>query len=221
MDTPIGLEGTIGSDYSIENQDDLARFSQLESVGDYSEQESNTVQLPDPKLLLVLPEINYEANKDILDLQQNATQSEKDVYESAPAVAETDSMDILRDEINAPLSESLEPAYQATPTTKKTNDITNQSDDPLSKIKQVQLLPELYDILFNFTNGSIHPRDFDKHIGNLRSKLNNLKLYILEIEGIDVTPEMMMNDINRLKENNAKKQNLINTFRDKVRNEFM
>ncbi|KAG5419481.1 hypothetical protein I9W82_003248 [Candida metapsilosis] len=221
MDTPIGLEGTIGSDYSIENQDDLARFSQLESVGGYSEQESTTVQLPDPKSSSVSPEINYETNKDLLESQQNASRSEKDVYESTPAVAETDSMDISRDEIGAPLSESLEPAYQATPTTKMTNDVTNQSDDPLSKIKQVQLLPELYDILFNFTSGSIHPRDFDKHIGNLRSKLNNLKSYISEIEGIDVTPEMMMNDINRLKENNAKKQNLINTFRDKVRNEFM
>lgn len=238
MDTPIGLEGTIGSDFTLDSQDDLTQFSQLESIGD-SEQGSTTAQLPDPASLLVPPEGNEETlpnqvKEDGRSDKQNALQQSDgptDVNQPAAVGSEIDKMDIdtLQAEMNIPQSTTeLEPDFKATsdsaidkpPTNTIDANIVNK-EDPLAKIKQIQLLPELYSILFDFTNGKIHPRDFDKYIANLRSKLNNLKLYILEIDGIDVSPETMMNEINQLKENNSKKQSLLDSFKDKVKNDFV
>lgn len=238
MDTPIGLEGTIGSDFTLDNQDHLTQFSQLESIGD-SEQGSTTAQLPDPASLLVPPEGNEETlsnqvKEDGHSDKQNALQQPDgptDVNQPAAVGSETDKMDIdtLQAEIIMPQSTTelesdfkvaSDSAIDKPPSITTDANIVNK-EDPLAKINQIQLLPELYSILFDFTNGKIHPRDFDKYIANLRSKLNNLKLYILEIDGIDVSPETMMNEINQLKENNSKKQSLLDSFKDKVKNDFV
>mgnify|MGYP000032437017 CR=1 FL=1 len=234
MDTPIGLDGTIGSDFSLDNHDDLTQFSQLESLGD-SEQGSTTVQLPDPALLLVPSEDKEEepasnqVKKEEGQTNDLGHQEQSGGYSKpeSPHTELLEKMDIDMPDASQSATE-LEPPFKAAPEA-ATNDVaiastatnTDNQDDPLAKIKQIQLLPELYNILFDFTNGKIHPRDFDKHIGNLRSKLDNLKLYILEIDGIDVTPEIMMNEINRLKENNVKKQTLLNSFRNKIKNDFV
>ncbi|KAI5970189.1 hypothetical protein CANMA_000800 [Candida margitis] len=239
MDTPIGIDATIGSDFSLENQDELAQFSQLDSLGD-SEQGSTTVQLPDPisssVSLSVSPQVKQSTPSNQKEEQSNQDKTgslnESDKPIDTNQAAQSDKMDIdtpAEGTNTSQLNTDLEPAFKAAPNSsldKTDADETNANedrgeDDPLEKIKQVQLLPEIYSLLFDVSNGKIQPRDFDKHIGTLRSKLNNLRSYISEVEGIDVAPETMMREINWLKENNLKKQNLLSSFRDKVRNDFV
>ncbi|KAI5965127.1 hypothetical protein KGF57_000920 [Candida theae] len=233
MDTPIGLEGTIDSDYSLENRDDITHFRQLDSVGD-SDHGSTTEHLPDPRSSSVQPELANVATSTTGTNQEGQITTRDDKSHSDAqngtnqvdhSLLEIDKMDIdtPREQVNTSRTATEpEPVDTGSPHNNTTLATPNdQSDDALAKIKQIQLLPELYDILFNFTNGQIHPRDFDKHIGNMRSKLNNLKSYISEIDDIEVTPESMMSEINRLRENNLKKQSLLESFGDKVRNEFM
>ncbi|CAK9442222.1 uncharacterized protein LODBEIA_P59650 [Lodderomyces beijingensis] len=91
-----------------------------------------------------------------------------------------------------------------------------QEDDPIAKIAEIELLPELYSLLFDITNGNKQAKDFDKYVGALRLKLAKLKSSIQEIEGLDESPETTKAKIHRLRENNLQKRLLLDSFRRRV-----
>ncbi|KAI5950358.1 hypothetical protein KGF54_005175 [Candida jiufengensis] len=93
-------------------------------------------------------------------------------------------------------------------------------EDPISKIKKIELLPNLYTILFDITKGTKSPKDFNNLSSGIRLKINNLKNHIKEIDEIQIPPNLMLEKINLINENNIKKQKLINDLRLKINEQF-
>ena len=88
--------------------------------------------------------------------------------------------------------------------------------NPIDKIKQIQIMPELTKLLLEVNNGTKQAKDFDKLIGGLRLKISKLRQHVLEIEGIEDSPESMKAQIEKLKQDNQRKQVALQEFKEKV-----
>lgn len=100
-------------------------------------------------------------------------------------------------------------------------DIKEEEDeDVVSKLRDVEVLPQLFSLLHDLDTGVISVRDFDNNAGSVRLKLNTLKQYLQEVEGINESIEVRKTKIDALKENNLKKEELLQRFRSKVETVF-
>lgn len=88
--------------------------------------------------------------------------------------------------------------------------------DPLQKLQQQELIPELFAILHDLQIGKLLAKDFDNKLGSIRLGLGNMKQYLREIPGITETVEAREQKIEQLKVNNYKKEELIEEFRAQV-----
>lgn len=103
----------------------------------------------------------------------------------------------------------------------KTKLITNtktQNDDQnaLNKLAQIELLPELFALLQRVENGEIKGQDFDNHAGSIRLKLNTIRLYLQEVDGICETVEERTQKIETLKDCNDRRTAFLGDFKKRV-----
>ncbi|CAX40927.1 conserved hypothetical protein [Candida dubliniensis CD36] len=96
---------------------------------------------------------------------------------------------------------------------------TEPEIDPIEKMRSLEILPDLFNLLYdlnNEENSSVTPKDFDKYLGSLRLKLSNLKNLMQEVEGINETLTCTLGKIESLKQNNVKKETFLQNFKNNV-----
>ena len=96
---------------------------------------------------------------------------------------------------------------------------TEPDVDPIEKMRSLEILPDLFNLLYdlnNEENSKVTPKDFDKYLGSLRLKLSNLKNLMLEVEGINETLSYTLDKIESLKQNNIKKEAFLLNFKNSV-----
>lgn len=92
--------------------------------------------------------------------------------------------------------------------------------DPLNKLREQEIIPELFGLLHEVESGKLLAKDFINNSGNIRLKINYLKKYLKEIEGITQTTDFRKERIELLEANNKKKLQLLNDFKDNVEKKF-
>lgn len=95
---------------------------------------------------------------------------------------------------------------------------TTVKEDQLEKLRQIEIIPELFAILHDLQVGKLLAKDFDNKLGSIRLKLSNMKQYLRDIPGITETIEARHDKIKLLQENNEKKFQLIEKFTQQVNN---
>lgn len=96
---------------------------------------------------------------------------------------------------------------------------TEPEIDPIEKMRSLEILPDLFNLLYdlnNEENSLVTPKDFDKYLGSLRLKLSNLKNLMQEVEGINETLTCTLGKIESLKQNNVKKETFLQNFKNNV-----
>ncbi|KGQ82355.1 hypothetical protein MEO_05305 [Candida albicans P94015] len=96
---------------------------------------------------------------------------------------------------------------------------TEPDVDPIEKMRSLEILPDLFNLLYdlnNEENSKVTPKDFDKYLGSLRLKLSNLKNLMSEVEGINETLSYTLDKIESLKQNNMKKEAFLSNFKNSV-----
>ncbi|KAK6461621.1 RNA polymerase II transcription mediator complex subunit 9-domain-containing protein [Scheffersomyces coipomensis] len=99
-------------------------------------------------------------------------------------------------------------------------DTIEDDDDPIVKLQEIEILPDLFTLIHNLKIGNISAKDFDNNAGSIRLKLSNIKQYLSEIDGINETLKARSIKIDNLKFNNGKKYQFLNKFKSKVLNEI-
>ncbi|ODV80741.1 uncharacterized protein CANTADRAFT_29870, partial [Suhomyces tanzawaensis NRRL Y-17324] len=59
--------------------------------------------------------------------------------------------------------------------------------DVIQKLHNLEVLPDLFNLLHDLDSGVLLARDIDKHSGSIRLKFATLKQYLQEVEGINET----------------------------------
>lgn len=103
-----------------------------------------------------------------------------------------------------------------TPGSPKDSNMEIDSVNPLKKLHQQELLPELFTVLHQLQCGKILAKDFDNHMGGLRLKLDNIKQYLREIPGITESIEDREETIESLEKKNKVKLELLNEYGEKM-----
>ncbi|KAL6450423.1 hypothetical protein SBY92_004629 [Candida maltosa Xu316] len=94
-----------------------------------------------------------------------------------------------------------------------------EEKDPIQKMRSMEILPDLYNLMYdlnNKDNTKVTAKDFDKYLGSLRLKLNNLKNLMQQVDGIGEDLTNTMGKIETLQKNNYSKQNFLADFKAKV-----
>ncbi|GEQ72826.1 hypothetical protein JCM33374_g6514 [Metschnikowia sp. JCM 33374] len=86
----------------------------------------------------------------------------------------------------------------------------------LKKLAEIQLLPDLFALLQRVETGEIKGQDFDNHAGPIRLKLNNIRMYLQEVEGICETVEERGKKIEMLKDCNDRRASFLSDFNKRV-----
>lgn len=103
-------------------------------------------------------------------------------------------------------------------TTQIETGVQNTQDDQnvLKKLAEIELLPELFALLQRVETGEIKGQDFDNHAGPLRLKLNSIRLYLQEIDGICETVEERTKKIETLNDCNDRRSAFLTSFKQRV-----
>lgn len=88
--------------------------------------------------------------------------------------------------------------------------------DPLQKLSDIELLPDLFALIQSLEKGDIQPKDFDNNAGNIRLKAKNVRLYLQEVDGICETVDERESKIGTIRQSNMKKVEFLTQFRERV-----
>lgn len=91
---------------------------------------------------------------------------------------------------------------------------------PLEKLRSVQLLPELFNLLHDLRNGTLLAKDFGSNAGSLRLKLTTFKQCLQEIEGINESIEQRQQHILTLTKSRLKKEEFLASFKHKIKQDL-
>lgn len=91
-----------------------------------------------------------------------------------------------------------------------------EEEDVIQKLREVEILPQLFGLLQSLESGNILPRDFGNNAGSIRLKLNTLKQYLQEVEGINETIEERIDRIEYLRARNRKKSEFLRMVKERV-----
>ncbi|RCK56325.1 hypothetical protein Cantr_05730 [Candida viswanathii] len=94
-----------------------------------------------------------------------------------------------------------------------------EDDDPIDKMRSMEVLPDLFNLLYELNNNSntkVTAKDFDKYLGSLRLKLSNFKDSMQQIDNINETLVNTFDKIEKLKQNNYSKQSFLLQLKQKV-----
>lgn len=92
----------------------------------------------------------------------------------------------------------------------------DEDDDPIDKMREMEILPDLFNLLHDLQNGTILAKDFDNNAGSLRLKLTTLRQYLQEVEGINELIKSREAKIESLRVNNAKRYEFLSRFKEQV-----
>lgn len=88
--------------------------------------------------------------------------------------------------------------------------------ETLQKLKDIELLPDLFTLMQSLEKGDLQPKDFDNNAGNIRLKVNTVRQYLQEIDGICETVAERKSKIQAIRQSNEKKVEFLGLFREKV-----
>ncbi|KAG7191793.1 uncharacterized protein KQ657_002758 [Scheffersomyces spartinae] len=91
---------------------------------------------------------------------------------------------------------------------------------PLEKLRNIQLLPELFNLLYDLRNGTLLAKDFGSNAGSLRLKLTTFKQCLQEIEGINESIEERQQRIQLLTKSKTKKEQFLMSLKSKIEDDF-
>lgn len=94
-----------------------------------------------------------------------------------------------------------------------------EEEDPIDKMRSIEILPDLFNLLYELNNSSntkVTAKDFDKYLGSLRLKLGNIKNSMQQIDNINETLVNTFDKIEKLEQNNNNKQNFLLQLKQKV-----
>lgn len=103
-------------------------------------------------------------------------------------------------------------AAETTDTTKK--DAAEAS--ALEKVRQMELLPELFELLLDIELGEMQAKDFYNNLGTTRLKINNLIQRLQNLDGICDSIKDQEEQIQTLVESKSAKTKNIQQFREQV-----
>lgn len=89
-------------------------------------------------------------------------------------------------------------------------------EDPLQKLHQQDIMPELFTVLHDLQVGKLLAKDFDNKLGSIRLRLGNMKQVLRDIPGITETIEDREEKIQSLQVNNQKKLELVEDFNKRI-----
>lgn len=92
----------------------------------------------------------------------------------------------------------------------------DKGDNPIEKLKQLDILPTLYNLLHDLDTGQIKAKDFDNNAGSLRLKLGLFRQYLSQIEGIGDTVKLREAKIEQLRAKNRDKWQLLERIREEI-----
>lgn len=88
--------------------------------------------------------------------------------------------------------------------------------DPLQKLSDIELLPDLFALIQSLEKGDIQPKDFGNNAGTMRLKVTNVRQYLQEVDGIYETVGERLKRIETIREANEKKVEFLSGFRERV-----
>lgn len=88
--------------------------------------------------------------------------------------------------------------------------------DPLQKLADIELLPDLFALMQSLENGEIQAKDFDNNAGAIRLKVSNIWLYLHEVDGICETVEEREKKIASIRHCNSEKIAFLKLFQEQV-----
>lgn len=88
--------------------------------------------------------------------------------------------------------------------------------DLISKIRQQEVIPELFSILHALRTQKLLVKDFDNKLGSIRLKLNNIKQYLRQIDGITESIEERQQKIKLLIDANEINAKFLQEFKSKL-----
>lgn len=103
-----------------------------------------------------------------------------------------------------------------TPSALKGSDGDKEDVDVQEKLRRIELLPDIFALIQSLELGELQPKDFDNTAGTIRLKLNTVRQYLQEVEGICESTEERKKKIENLEACNEKKRVFLKLFRDKV-----
>ncbi|KAK6454270.1 RNA polymerase II transcription mediator complex subunit 9-domain-containing protein [Scheffersomyces xylosifermentans] len=120
-----------------------------------------------------------------------------------PSMEDSDKMDV-------------DPPQQTLAEPVKALEADDDEEDPIQKMRVMEILPDLFNLLHDLQNGVISAKDFDNNAGSLRLKLATLRQYLQEVEGINESIKSREAKIESLRHNNAKRYEFLSRFQAKV-----
>lgn len=91
--------------------------------------------------------------------------------------------------------------------------------DTIGRLRDLEILPELFSLLHDLQNGAIVAKDFDNNAGSLRLKLAALKQLLQEVDGISDSGDAQRASIEALAVRNDRKRQFLQSFRERVQRE--
>ncbi|CCE83309.1 Piso0_003884 [Millerozyma farinosa CBS 7064] len=86
----------------------------------------------------------------------------------------------------------------------------------IRQLKEVDLIPELFNLLYDLQEGNVIPKDFDNNAGSIRVKLNHMRQVTRGIKGVDESIPYRQNQINSLEASNQKTLSFLSDFKKRV-----
>lgn len=90
------------------------------------------------------------------------------------------------------------------------------AEDPLQKLQEVELLPDLFTFMQSLERGEIQAKDFDNNAGAIRLKVSSMRNYLQSVEGICETVEEREKQIVAIRNGNNEKVAFLRLFREQV-----
>lgn len=135
-------------------------------------------------------------------LKNTVTHMEIDLDSDVPKLNEIESSDSRNDENDEEITDN------------------DGFEDPLVKLSNIELLPELYNLIHSLQKGELQAKDFDNNAGNIRLKLSNIRQILQDIEGIEESDIERKTKIENLKNNNNRKKEFINKLKSDIKSEL-
>lgn len=88
--------------------------------------------------------------------------------------------------------------------------------EPLQRLHEVELLPDLFALLHSLQKGDIQAKDFDNNAGAIRLKVGSIRDHLFSMEGICETVEDREQQISDLRRCNNEKVAFLRLFREQV-----
>lgn len=86
----------------------------------------------------------------------------------------------------------------------------------IRELKEADLIPELFNLLYDLQEGNVIPKDFDNHAGSIRVKLNHMRQVTCGIKGVEELIPYRQNLINSLEASNQRTFSFLSEFKKRV-----